>query len=240
MEAQQHVLGCSQRPASEACQSPRAGLSRHRLPLTASAQEAALTAHQAKAAHAAENMTQESVDAELAKMNKFRSTDLDVQYPLSNPAVAAPNNPRQTSINCSAVGGRFLIPHWKQVCKAIDNLHRPLTSLLPSFHRHRIPASWISVCLDNVAKCITSECIPEALRGVPWCKRTKEWLFLNSYTVFFKLNPLVDVPAFLRNLAKRRNPIRAAKAARVARVSKGEGAKWRPRVWLFTFISSSH
>ena len=168
MEAQQHVLGCSQRPASEACQSPRAGL--HCPPLTASAQAAAPAAHQAAAAHAAENMTQKSVDAELSKMNGLKSTDLSVPYVLPKPKPkTGPNtgNPCQTSINCSAVGGRFCIPHWKQVCKAMDNPHRPFTSLLPSFQRHRVPARRISACLDDLARCLTSDCIPEELRGVP-------------------------------------------------------------------------
>ena len=231
--AQQHALGCSPLP-SEACQSPLAGLPRQRPTVVASAQAAAQAANQAKAAHAAETMTQHGVDAELAELNGPEPAGTKVPYAFPHPDAA--KTARQTSINCSAVGGRFSIPHWMQVCKAMDSARRALTPLLPSFQRHRVPASQISVCLNDVAQCIAKESLPEVLRTVPCCKRTKEWLFLNSYTVLFRLTGLVDIPVFLGTLAKRLNPIRTAKAPiAVARVSSCE--KWRPIAQLFTFTS---
>ena len=121
--------------------------------------------------------------------------------------------PQQTSVTRAAIGGKYSLPRWEELCKRICFPK----CLLPSFKRHGVHKSRIGDCLDSLAKCLGNECIPESLRHVHYSLRDREWLYLNPITTVFHANPLLPLPWFLKRLRMRQKALERT-------------AKWKKKV----------
>lgn len=112
-----------------------------------------------------------------------------------------PINMGTSALTSTGVGGKYCTPHWRAIC---DNVGTNGTDQLPSFKEHDVPPMVKRECLDKLAQCMATECIPEgALRDVPPSQRDRSWLFLNPYTLLFKVSCLFPIPIIYKRLHKR-------------------------------------
>ena len=105
-----------------------------------------------------------------------------------------------TSITRTATGGKYSIRHWKSI---VDTVGKPDTDQLPTFKKYNVPQSEMKICLDNLGRCLSNESIPELLRDVPYKDRDRSWLFLNPYTVLFKISPIFPMACLWKRLQRR-------------------------------------
>ena len=146
-----------------------------------------------------------AVSEELSRLNQ---DDSEVNQRIEWSPLPNPLKPKIPGTNSAVTrietGGHFssstAVRHWREICDKAGTERGPR---LPSFQKHMVPQAEMGKCLDQLAKCLSDECIPELLRDIPYHQRDRRWLFMNPYTILFYLSPLVPIPNMFQRLQSR-------------------------------------